>query len=171
MTADIKKMNPYKIDIGAVFTDKPKDHKKLKASEFKPLERELVFDIDMTDYDEIRTCCSGAAICKKCWFFMNTAVLMVLLLALLPFCGAVNSPAGGDTAINQVRRVMIWLTAKCIYKFNLRFSFLIQINTQIHRTQARDSAVDAYRPRTPHHNISLRVNLGTLLKYIISSLR
>ena len=77
MTADIKKMNPYKIDIGAVFTDKPKDHKKLKASEFKPLERELVFDIDMTDYDEIRTCCSGAAICKKCWFFMNTAVKVV----------------------------------------------------------------------------------------------
>ena len=57
MTEDIKKMNPYKIDIGAVFTGKPKDHKKIKASEFKPLERELVFDIDMTDYDEIRTCC------------------------------------------------------------------------------------------------------------------
>ena len=60
MTDDIKKMNPYKIDIGAVFTGKPKDHKKIKASEFKPLERELVFDIDMTDYDEIRTCCRWA---------------------------------------------------------------------------------------------------------------
>jgi DNA primase small subunit len=77
MTADIKKMNPYKIDLGAVFTDKPKDHKKIKASEFKPVERELVFDIDMTDYDEIRTCCQGAAICTKCWFFMNAAVKVV----------------------------------------------------------------------------------------------
>eukprot|EP00035_Acanthoeca_spectabilis_P037359 m.44816 g.44816 ORF g.44816 m.44816 type:complete len:446 (-) comp8574_c0_seq1:2404-3741(-) len=77
MTADIKKMNPYKIDIGAVFTGKPKDHKKIKAAEFKPVEKELVFDIDMTDYDEIRPCCSGAAICMRCWPFMNCAIKVV----------------------------------------------------------------------------------------------
>ncbi|EGD73392.1 DNA primase [Salpingoeca rosetta] len=72
---------PYKIDIGAVYTTKPKDHKKVKASEFYPVQKELVFDIDMTDYDEIRTCCSGAAICHKCWPFM-TAALKVLDKAL-----------------------------------------------------------------------------------------
>lgn len=77
MKAAIQKRNPYKIDIGAVFTAKPKDHKKIKASEFRPVEKELVFDIDMTDYDEIRTCCSGAAICPKCWPFMNVAIRIV----------------------------------------------------------------------------------------------
>lgn len=77
MTAAIQKRNPYKIDIGAVFTARPKDHKKVKASEFQPVEKELVFDIDMTDYDEIRTCCSGAAICPKCWPFMNVAIRVV----------------------------------------------------------------------------------------------
>ncbi|EDQ84899.1 uncharacterized protein MONBRDRAFT_39071 [Monosiga brevicollis MX1] len=54
--------------------EKPKDHKKIKSSEFYPVAKELVFDIDMTDYDEIRTCCSGAAICHKCWGFMTAAV-------------------------------------------------------------------------------------------------
>lgn len=42
-------------------------------SSFTAQHRELVFDIDMTDYDECRTCCTEANICPKCWPFMTIA--------------------------------------------------------------------------------------------------
>ena len=75
--AAIIKRQPHKIDIGAVFTAPPCDHTKINPEKFKPVERELVFDIDMTDYDDIRNCCSGANICLKCWPYMTMALKVV----------------------------------------------------------------------------------------------
>lgn len=43
---------PLKIDIGAVMREVPK-----KGAPNAPLEREFVLDIDIDDYDQVRTCC------------------------------------------------------------------------------------------------------------------
>ena len=81
MKAAMMKRQPHKIDIGAVFNLPPKDHLGVSAAAFKTEQRELVFDIDLTDYDDVRTCCSGAKICNKCWGYMTMAI-KVLDLAL-----------------------------------------------------------------------------------------
>lgn len=39
-----------------------------------PTERELVFDIDLTDYDDVRNCCKEGSICPKDWSYMAAAI-------------------------------------------------------------------------------------------------
>ncbi|KAJ3161434.1 primase, DNA, polypeptide 1 (49kDa) [Geranomyces michiganensis] len=74
LRAEILRLCPVKIDIGAVYNLQPKDKKTVLPGAFVAKERELVFDIDLTDYDDVRTCCSAADICRKCWDFMTIAI-------------------------------------------------------------------------------------------------
>jgi DNA primase small subunit len=75
---DILRHVPSRFEIGPVYTTNPRDRKTLrKSSMFRPLSKEIVFDIDLTDYDDIRTCCSKANICAKCWSFATMAIKVV----------------------------------------------------------------------------------------------
>lgn len=58
--------SPEKIDFGAVYTTRPQS-----GGEMIPLEKELVFDIDLTDY--YRKCCEGKNICDKCFVIIRCA--------------------------------------------------------------------------------------------------
>mmetsp|Transcript_33697 Transcript_33697/g.77765 ORF Transcript_33697/g.77765 Transcript_33697/m.77765 type:complete len:408 (+) Transcript_33697:620-1843(+) len=73
----VVKRRPIKIDIGGAYNHPPKDRKAYTAAAFRPTERELVFDIDLTDYDDVRTCCSEANICHKCWILMACAIEVI----------------------------------------------------------------------------------------------
>ncbi|KAG8953713.1 hypothetical protein FRC04_001917 [Tulasnella sp. 424] len=68
------RLNPTRFEIGPIYNARPRDRKTLPPGVLKPMLRELVFDIDMTDYDEIRTCCSGKEICGRCWAYISAAV-------------------------------------------------------------------------------------------------
>ncbi|EDZ71451.1 YIR008Cp-like protein, partial [Saccharomyces cerevisiae AWRI1631] len=72
--AQIEKANPDRFEIGAIYNKPPRERDTLLKSELKALEKELVFDIDMDDYDAFRTCCSGAQVCSKCWKFISLAM-------------------------------------------------------------------------------------------------
>ncbi|KAK6462043.1 hypothetical protein DFJ63DRAFT_139528 [Scheffersomyces coipomensis] len=63
--------NPTRFEVGAVYTVNPKERRNLPKNALKPISKELVFDIDLTDYDDIRTCCQGTDICMKCWKFIR----------------------------------------------------------------------------------------------------
>ncbi|CAB11078.1 DNA primase catalytic subunit Spp1 [Schizosaccharomyces pombe] len=65
---------PSRFEVGPVYSANPRDRKTIRKSTFHPLKKELVFDIDMTDYDDVRTCCSKTNICEKCWPFITIAV-------------------------------------------------------------------------------------------------
>lgn len=71
----VLKRCPKKIDIGAVFSTSSKDRDAIQSKKSKPEQRELVFDIDLTDYDTVRHCgCSDKKICPVCWGYMKMAV-------------------------------------------------------------------------------------------------
>ncbi|KAK0415604.1 hypothetical protein QR680_012022 [Steinernema hermaphroditum] len=70
---ELCKTAPYKLDLGAIYNFPPGDRLG-HPNDFYACERELVFDIDLTDYDEIRTCCRDAKVCEKCWRFAIIAV-------------------------------------------------------------------------------------------------
>ncbi|KAI4356071.1 hypothetical protein L6164_000122 [Bauhinia variegata] len=77
----IKQNCPFKIDIGPVYTVEPAKRNAYAQGDgnnvFTPVERELIFDIDISDYDDVRYCCSGADVCLACWPLMTIAIKVI----------------------------------------------------------------------------------------------
>jgi len=63
-----------KLDIGPVYS---MDVTKHVDANCVAVERELVFDIDMDEYDSVRTCCTGKTVCRHCFQFLIAAVKVI----------------------------------------------------------------------------------------------
>jgi DNA primase small subunit len=74
---------PHKIDIGAVFSAAPRDHKKYKL--FEPLQREFIIDIDLTDYDFLEVDVKRLETCDRCWPLMALAMRVLNTALVLDF--------------------------------------------------------------------------------------
>lgn len=67
----ISLLNPIKIDIGGIYNQEPRNYAEHKNNiDLICKEKELVFDIDLTDYDEVRKCCKLNDVCSKCWKYI-----------------------------------------------------------------------------------------------------
>lgn len=58
---------PIKIDVGCIY----------QSSAIKTdsdyVKKEICFDVDLSDYDDVRTCCAKDAICIDCWKYLIIA--------------------------------------------------------------------------------------------------
>ncbi|RVD92438.1 DNA primase small subunit [Tubulinosema ratisbonensis] len=61
---------PTKFDIGAIYKERPQ-----KGLNNIPEKKELVFDIDLTDYP--RDCCTGKSICSICFTIIKVSVKLL----------------------------------------------------------------------------------------------
>lgn len=67
----ISLLNPVKIDIGGIYNIEPRNFAEHKNEvELICEEKELIFDIDISDYDEVRKCCQKKDVCSKCWKYL-----------------------------------------------------------------------------------------------------
>lgn len=62
----VLKKIPLKMDLGAIYDKKPET-----GSDMRATSKELVFDIDLTDYK--RHCCEGKTTCNKCLILLKCA--------------------------------------------------------------------------------------------------
>ncbi len=59
----------------------------LSGPGFQRLEKELVFDIDIDDFDKVRICCKNSSYCKICWTYLMGTSIRFLYLYLVHIYG------------------------------------------------------------------------------------
>ena len=64
--------------IGAIYSHKIMEREYIEN--FSPIEHEMVFKVDLSSFDNIRSCCSHHNGCEKCWHFIATSLELLSLI-------------------------------------------------------------------------------------------
>ncbi|KAG0679948.1 hypothetical protein C6P40_004989 [Pichia californica] len=150
----VVKVNPTRFEIGAVYPIEPKNRKTVSKNLMKPISKEMVLDIDLTDYDEIRTCCKGTSICDKCWKFITLAIEVVDI--------AIKEDFGIDNRIwvfSGRRGVHCWMSdSKIRYlKENSRRAFIEYLDILNVKSKNKKGIFGMKKPYHPHIQRSLDI--------------
>lgn len=76
---------PHSLHIGAIY-NLPVMKSNLELPEFEGIKKELIFDIDITSYSDVRNCCNGKVLCIKCWKLLYIAINIIETI-LIDFFG------------------------------------------------------------------------------------
>lgn len=68
----LSSMRPAKIDFGSIYKSKSNQRDLVNFSR-----RELVFDLDASDYDAVRSCCSEKKICEQCFLMLSLSARLL----------------------------------------------------------------------------------------------
>ena len=75
----IRNTLPRSIYVGAVYSEGPDNRVNRSIHQVNWVRRELIFDIDLTEYDEVRPCsCRGKnQVCDSCWELVKTCAFWI----------------------------------------------------------------------------------------------
>jgi DNA primase small subunit len=153
---------PTKFDVGAVYPAS------LASCEFllpnvKPIARELAFDIDLTDYDDVRFCQCGGSICVKCWPLAAAAIVVTdrELREAFGFQKTLWIFSGG-------RGVHCWVydAAACSLTDNQRALLLDHLRCALHRRADNKNRLQIGRDLRPFEEIMYEQLLPLFRTYI-----
>ena len=74
LRSELLKYCPQTVHLGGMYNLALVQRKKL-STQFEGIGKEFVIDIDLNDYDDVRSCCQGKNdVCQKCWVIIKCAV-------------------------------------------------------------------------------------------------
>lgn len=82
---DIVRRRPVQLDIGPVFSERPRYQCLIGRDNLERVGRELIFDVDLKDYDDVRHCAcvqrqQGLRVCRDCWPIAMAAAKIIEFL-------------------------------------------------------------------------------------------
>lgn len=163
--AKVVKSNPMRFEVGAVYPIEPKDRKSVSKAMMKPESKEVVMDVDLTDYDDIRKCCSGTSICSKCWKFMELAMDVVET--------ALEEDFGIEHKVwvfSGRRGIHCWISDQNMRGMNeqARRAFIEYMDVLNVKSKAkRVGALGLKKPFHPHIERSLKILQGRFVEIVL----